>query len=98
LELDTLDGLREVTLDSGTQSGQTVRIAGLGVPPLHGRGRGDIVVHIEVETPTRLEGKQRELMEEIARLRGEESVAPKLAPVVEPNKIFTKIKDVLTGR
>jgi len=55
-------------------------------------------VHIEVETPTRLEGKQRELMEEIARLRGEESVAPKLAPVVEPNKIFTKIKDVLTGR
>ena len=98
LELDTLDGLREVTLDSGTQSGQTVRIAGLGVPPLHGRGRGDIVVHIEVETPTRLEGKQRELMEEIARLRGEESVAPKLAPVVEPNKICTKIKDVLTGR
>ena len=75
-----------------------VRIAGLGVPPLHGRGRGDIVVHIEVETPINLQGRQKELMQEIAMLRGEESVAPKLAPVVEPNKLFNKIKDVLTGR
>ena len=98
VELETLDGLREVSLQPGTQSGQMVRIAGLGVPPLHGRGRGDIVVHIEVETPINLQGRQKELMQEIAMLRGEESVAPKLAPVVEPNKLFNKIKDVLTGR
>ncbi|HAM23963.1 MAG TPA: molecular chaperone DnaJ, partial [Actinobacteria bacterium] len=98
LTLDTLDGPREVMLEPGTQAGQSVRLAGLGVPPLHGRGRGDIVVHLDVETPQRLDARQRELLEELAQLRGEESVEPKLAPVTEPNRFFTRLKDVLSGR
>jgi len=98
LELESLDGLREVSIPAGTQSGENIRLAGLGVPPLHSRGRGDIVVHLEVETPQKLDGRQRELMEELAQLRGEESVAPKLVPTSEGPTLFTRLRDVLGGR
>jgi len=98
LELDTLDGLREVSIISGTQSGETIRLAGLGVPPLHSRGRGDIVVHLDVQTPQKLDARQRELLEELAQLRGEESVAPKLVPASEGPTLFTRLRDALSGR
>ena len=58
------DGERhEIRIAPGTQSGREVRQRGAGMPVLQGRGRGDLVVRIEVETPTRLTAKQRELLE-----------------------------------
>jgi molecular chaperone DnaJ len=56
----------------GTQSGADVVVSGYGVPSLRGSGRGDIVVRVVVETPTRLDERQQELMRELAALRGEE--------------------------
>lgn len=58
------DGERHtIKIAAGTQSGREVRQRGAGMPVLQGRGRGDLVVRIEVETPTRLSAKQRELLE-----------------------------------
>ena len=48
----------------GTQSGREVRQRGAGMPVLQGRGRGDLVVELVVEMPTKLTAKQRELLEE----------------------------------
>ncbi|MBX9797812.1 molecular chaperone DnaJ [Sphingomonas sp.] len=58
------DGERhELRIAPGTQSGRELRQRGAGMPVLQGRGRGDLVVRIEVETPTKLTAKQRELLE-----------------------------------
>jgi molecular chaperone DnaJ len=60
-----LDGeSHEVKVAAGTQSGREVRQRGIGMPVLQGKGRGDLVVRISVETPTKLTAKQRELLEE----------------------------------
>lgn len=59
------DGERhEIKLPAGIQSGREVRQRGAGMPVLQGKGRGDLVVRIAVETPTKLSAKQRELLEE----------------------------------
>ncbi|MDF7777223.1 molecular chaperone DnaJ [Sphingomonas sp. AOB5] len=53
-----------IRIAAGTQSGREVRQRGAGMPVLQGRGRGDLVVHIEVEMPSKLTARQRELLEE----------------------------------
>jgi molecular chaperone DnaJ len=64
-----------VSLDirPGTQSGTQLVLNGRGVPALRGVGRGDLVVTVVVETPTRLDERQEELLRELAALRDEES-------------------------
>jgi molecular chaperone DnaJ len=51
-------------IPAGIQSGKQLRKRGAGMPVLNGRGQGDLVIQVEVETPTRLTAKQRELLEE----------------------------------
>jgi molecular chaperone DnaJ len=59
------DGERHaIKIPAGVQSGRELRQRGAGMPVLQGRGRGDLVVRIEVETPTKLSAKQRELLEQ----------------------------------
>lgn len=54
----------EIRIPAGIQSGKQIRQRGAGMPVLNGRGHGDMVIQVEVETPTRLSGRQRELLEE----------------------------------
>ena len=68
VEIPTLSGRARIKIPSGTQSGTEFRIRGKGVPNVRGYGRGDLVVRVLVEVPTRLTAKQRELLEEYARL------------------------------
>ncbi len=72
IEIPTLDGPRKLKVPAGTQSGHLFRLRGLGVPDLNGYGRGDQVVRLAVETPRKLSARQRELLEEFARISGEE--------------------------
>ncbi|MEO7026396.1 MAG: molecular chaperone DnaJ [Caulobacteraceae bacterium] len=55
-----------VKIPEGAQSGHTVRLRGRGMPSLRGRDRGDLVVELFIETPTRLTAKQKTLMRELA--------------------------------
>lgn len=60
-----LDGVaHEIRIPAGIQSGKQLRERGAGMPVLNGRGQGDMVVQIEVETPTHLSVRQKELLEE----------------------------------
>lgn len=95
VKLDTFDGPQEVTVEPGTQNGHTQRIADLGVPRLRGGGRGNIVVHINVETPTKLDDEQRELLEKLASLRGEEFAEGR---VENRGGFFSRLKDHLNSR
>lgn len=58
-----LDGTKHVvTIPEGIQSGKQLRQRGAGMPVLQGRGRGDMVIQIDVETPTRLTKEQKEIL------------------------------------
>jgi molecular chaperone DnaJ len=61
----------KVKVPEGAQPGQTVRLRGKGMPSLRTRQRGDLVVQLDVETPTRLTARQKALMREFAELSGE---------------------------
>jgi molecular chaperone DnaJ len=61
----------ELEITAGTQSGTEKVLRGRGVPGLRG-GRGDLIVTIAVDTPTRLDARQEELLTELAAIRGEE--------------------------
>ena len=76
VEVPNLEGKESVTLKAGTQSGDVVRLRGRGLPRLGGGPRGDIVARIFVEVPTKLDDKQRALLEEFARIAGDE-VSPR---------------------
>ncbi len=66
LEVPTLDGPDRITIAPGTQSGDLFRLAGKGLPDVHGYGRGDILVQVVVEVPKRLSRRQEELLRELA--------------------------------
>lgn len=57
-----------ITIPEGTQSGKTFRIRKEGFPNVHGQGNGDLLVRVFVETPTNLSKKQKDLLEEFAKL------------------------------
>ena len=75
LPLETLDGWEDLLVPKGTQNGRIFRLKGRGVPHLAGRGRGDLVVVAQVETPSKLTDEEAELLRQFADLRGE-AVAP----------------------
>jgi molecular chaperone DnaJ len=68
----TLEGKIKMKVPSGTQSGKSFRLRGKGIVTLRGSGRGDQLVRVIVETPRHLSPKQRALLEEFARLDGED--------------------------
>ena len=70
--IETLDGEQKVEIKEGTQSGATVTLKGLGVTKLRGSGRGDLIVHIEVVIPSKLNKEQAELMRKFANSRNED--------------------------
>jgi molecular chaperone DnaJ len=72
LDLETLDGVEDLPIPRGTQTGRTFRLRGRGVPHLQGRGRGDLVVVVNVVTPTDLTEEEASLLERFAALRGEQ--------------------------
>lgn len=72
IPFETLDGDEDLVVPAGTQTGREFRLRGRGVPMLNGRGRGDLVVRVMVETPTGLSGEQEELLRQLATARGED--------------------------
>jgi molecular chaperone DnaJ len=79
IEVPGLDRQKHsIQIPAGIQSGKQLRQRGAGMPVINGRGHGDMVIQVEVETPTRLSARQRELLEEFrATETGEECPASK---------------------
>ena len=86
VDLLTPDGLQTVKIPEGSQPGSRVRIKSLGVPHVNGSGRGDLFVHVDVRTPSKLSREQRKLFEQLRDLLPAEN---------EPQEkgIFDKVKD-----
>lgn len=97
LRLETFDGEREVDIPPGTQPEEIITLTGLGVGRLNAPGRGDLNVQVSVEVPTAIDEEQRELLNRLAELRGEERIEPRLTPVTN-GSVFSRLRDKLAGR
>jgi molecular chaperone DnaJ len=87
---DTLDGREDVRISPGTQTGRVLRLRDRGIPRLQGRGRGDLLVTVVVDTPTGIGAEEEDLLRRLAELRGE---------AVEPPSeggFFSKIRSALS--
>lgn len=71
IEVPTLDEPVNLDIPKGTQSGQTFRLKGLGVPYLNSNKKGNLIVQIKVKTPTHLTKKQEDLLREFDRLEAQ---------------------------
>jgi molecular chaperone DnaJ len=65
ISVPTLEGEQVLKVPDGTQAGTTLRIRGKGVPVLSGHGKGDLFVEVRVQTPSKLNKRQRELLQEL---------------------------------
>jgi len=92
LTIKTLDGEETVEVRAGTQPNSTLRIRGKGVPHLRGAGRGDLFVHLDVRTPTKLDPESERLLREFARSRGEE-----VAELTKQGGFFSRVRDAFNG-
>jgi molecular chaperone DnaJ len=73
LEVPTLDGKAQVKIPAGTQGATVFKLRGRGMPVLNSSQRGDLLVRVAVEVPTRLNGEQRKKLEEFAELMGDDN-------------------------
>lgn len=73
IRVPTLNGEAELKIPAGTQSGTPFRLRGQGFPDIHGYHKGDQIVRIIVETPTKLTREQRELIAKFQELTTNQS-------------------------
>lgn len=72
-EIDSLDGPTKVSVKPGAQHGDVITLKGLGANKLRGRGRGDLLLQLKVLTPSRLDGKQRDIFKKLKDLHKDDS-------------------------
>ncbi|MEQ8330550.1 MAG: molecular chaperone DnaJ [Longimicrobiales bacterium] len=94
VEVPTVDGNARVTVPPGVQSGEVLRLRGLGLPELQGGGRGNQLVRILVWTPHDLTPEQEEVLR---RLREVESPAPSKVQRRSRKGFWSKVKEAFTG-
>ncbi len=96
ITLDTFDGPQTIEVRSGTQPGDTFTLRGLGVTHLRSQGRGDLIVHADVRTPTRLDSAQEDLLRQLSSLRGEDSPNGRLGAA--DTGLMGKLRDAFKQR
>src|SRR5215469_15222721 len=89
VEVPTLEGPEPLRIPEGTQSGREFRLRGKGVPHLNSRGKGDLIVRIDVQTPTKLTKQQKDLLRQLSETMQVEN---------EPQSsgVFEKVKEIFS--
>ena len=105
LDVETLEAEREdmdaelkslnVEVPAGTQSGTRVAVHGRGIPRLRGNGRGELGITFVVETPTRLDSHQKDLLRQLAQARNETEVTAKVHKGKQG--VFDRLKEAFGG-
>lgn len=90
LDLPTLDASTALRVPAGTQPGDIIRIRREGMPKLNGGGaKGDLLVHCRIDIPKRMPEDQADLIRQLAKLRGEDDIAP-----AEQQGLFERLRGV----
>ncbi len=77
IEFDGIDASEKVRVPAGTQPGARLRVEGRGIPMLRSKGRGDLILAVDVTIPTKLTKDEEKLLREIATQRKEDVLPPK---------------------
>jgi molecular chaperone DnaJ len=89
IQIATLEGTETLKVPEGTQSGKAFKLRGKGVPHLNSHGKGDLIVEVRVQTPSKLSKQQKELMKQLA-----DSIAVENTPT--SRGILDKMKDIFS--
>lgn len=90
IEIPTIDGKAKIKIPPGTQSHQLFRIRGKGMPHLHGAGRGDLYCRVIIQVPTKLTSRQKELLQEFAKISEEANSDSKKSFYEKVSDVFRK--------
>ena len=94
IEVPTIEGNAKVTIPAGIQSGEVLRLRGLGLPELNGTVRGDQMLRVQVWTPDELTPEQESL---IRKLRDIESPPPSQVRLRTQKGFWSRVKEAFTG-
>jgi molecular chaperone DnaJ len=95
IQVPTLDGTEIVKVPEGTQTGTTLRLRGKGMPDVSGRGKGDLLATVQVQTPKKLSREQRQILEQLARVLPKEKFEPRAHGTEEEDRnLFDRVKDM----
>ena len=95
ITVPTLDGDEALVIPEGTQSGETFRVRGKGMPDVQRRGaKGDLLVTVKVQTPKKLSKEQRKLLEQLQGALPKEKFDPTPREDREDKGIFDRVKDI----
>ncbi|MGH3098716.1 MAG: DnaJ C-terminal domain-containing protein [Streptosporangiales bacterium] len=97
VQLETLDGVEEVEVPPGTQPGEVVSLRGLGITHFGRSDRGNILIHVDVVTPTKLDDRQRKLLADLAEVRGDEGRI-EVTPGQQQGGFFSRLRGAFSGR
>jgi molecular chaperone DnaJ len=94
VEIPKIEGTVKLTVPAGVQSGVVLRLRGQGLPELHGRGQGDLLVRVVVYTPPKLTAEQEELFRQLREL---EDPAPERVDRSEHKGFWSRVKEAFTA-
>ncbi len=89
VEIPTVDGKVKIKIEPGTQPGKILRLRGKGLPEVHGYGKGDLLVNINVWVPKSLSKDERKLVEQLS---SSENFKPQ--PSVDDKSFFDRMKNI----
>ncbi len=88
IEVPTLQGAARLKIPPGTQHGTLFRLRGQGMPDVHGHGRGDMLVRVLVEVPTRLSRAMQQKLEEFAALANDDAYPQRRSWLEKAKRFF----------
>ena len=89
LEIETLYGRETIKIPEGTQSGKAFKLRDKGVPHLNERGKGDLVVEVQVQTPAKLSKQQKDLLRQLEETMGVDNTP-------HSRGLLDKVKDIFS--
>ena len=92
IEVPLVSGKAKVKVEPGTQTNHMLRLRGKGLPDIHGRGHGDLFVHVAVWTPTNLSKDEKAALE---KLRNSPGFQPK--PTARDKGFFERVKEMFNN-
>ena len=90
-DIDLLEGKVRIKLESGIQSGKTLRLREKGLPDMEGYGKGDLLIHVNVWTPKELNREQRQFFQ---KMLDDDNFKPN--PEKSEKSFFEKVKDMFS--